>query len=119
MSSIEHPATVDESLRLEGDLKPDDRPRIVDSWSALDQRLRSFRAGTVDLMLTMKERDTPSQRTVLEARVVGFDTLVATSTETDVELALAEVRDDLIRQLTDAKNRREPRHNRQLRDTGG
>ncbi|MDH3706280.1 MAG: HPF/RaiA family ribosome-associated protein [Acidimicrobiia bacterium] len=117
MNSPDHPATVDTTLRLEGDLKPDDRDRIVASWGPLDQRLRSFRADAVSLMLTMKERDTPSQRTALEARVAGFDTFVATSTETDVERALIEVRDDLIRQLTDAKNRTEPRHNRHLRET--
>lgn len=117
MNSPDHPATVDASLHLEGDLKPTDRDHIVASWGALDQRLLSFRADAVSLMLTMKERDTASQRTVLEAKVAGFDTFVATSTATDVDRALAEVRDDLIRQLTDAKNRSEPRHNRHLRET--
>ena len=42
---------------------------------------------------------------------------MATSDEPDIDAALIEVRDDLIRQLTDAKNRTEPRNRRSLRET--
>jgi ribosome-associated translation inhibitor RaiA len=109
-------ATVESSLRkLGGGLGPDDRAHIVDHWSRLDQRLRSYRADEVELILTVKERDTPSQHTTLEARIARQPSLVATSTETDLDRALTEVRDDLIRQLTDAKNRSEPRKNRRRR----
>lgn len=109
-------ATVESSLqKLGGGLGPDDRARIVDRWSRLDHRLRSFRADEVGLILTVKERDTPSQHTTLEARVARRPTLVATSSHTDLDRALNEVRDDMIRQLTDAKNRSEPRQNRKRR----
>jgi ribosome-associated translation inhibitor RaiA len=54
---------------------------------------------------------------VLEARVAGRPTMVATSEISDVDAAIAEVRDDLIRQITDAKNRTEPQNNRQLRNS--
>ena len=109
-------ATVDACLLpLGGGLGPDDRPRIVDHWSRLDQRLKSFRADQVELILNVKERDQPSQHTTLEARIARRPTLVATSNHTDLDQALNEVRDDMIRQLTDAKNRTEPRHNRRRR----
>ena len=109
-------ATVESSLqKLGGGLGPDDRARIVDQWSRLDQRLRSFRADEVKLILTVKERDTPSQHTTLEAHVARRPTLIATSSQTELDRALNEVRDDMIRQLTDAKNRTEPRQNRKRR----
>lgn len=109
--------TVDEALRLEHGVQEDERPMVVDTFGKLDQRLRSFRPGSVELVLMVKERDTPSQRTTLEARIAGFADLVATSTEENLHAALAEVRDDLIRQITDHKNRTEPRNNRHLRDS--
>jgi ribosome-associated translation inhibitor RaiA len=108
-------ATVDQSLRLGGGVHDSDRDLILDRWASLDNRLRSFRAGSVELQLTVKERDTPSQRTTLEAWITGQQRLVATSDEASFQRALTEVRDDLIRQLTDAKNRTEPRNNRHLR----
>lgn len=112
----ETPATVDEALRLGGGLREDERPGIVDQFASLDKRLRSYPSGTVELELTMKERDTPSQRTTLEAWIHGWPRLVATSTHTTFDQAVGEVRDDLIRQITDTKGRTEPRNSRQRRD---
>ncbi len=109
-------ATVDGALRLGGGVEPDERDLIVERWSKLDSRLRSFRPDAVELQLTIKERGTPSQRTTLEAWIAGQPRLVATSDEESFDGAINEVRDDLIRQLTDAKNKSEPRNNRQLRD---
>jgi len=116
MNAPERVATVESCLQqLGGGLGPDDRSHVVTLFSRLDQRLRSFKAEEVELVLNVKERDTPSQRAVLEARIARRPQLVATSTHTELDSALAEVRDDLIRQLTDAKNKTEPRQNRQLR----
>jgi ribosome-associated translation inhibitor RaiA len=110
-------ASVESSLRLGTGFEAQERDRIVAGWSNLTSRLGSFRQGTVELELSVKERATPSQRTVLEAWIAGSDRLVATSEEPDLDKALNEVRDDLIRQLTDAKNRTEPRNRRSLRET--
>ncbi len=110
-------ATVEGALRLGGGLEPAERDRITAQFASLDSRLRSFRAGSVELELTVKERDTPSQRTVLEAWIAGQARIVSTSGRTDFDQALAEVRDDLVRQITDAKNRTEPRNSRQRRNT--
>ena len=90
---------------------------VLESFGRLDERLRSFPEGSVDLRLYVKERNTPSQRTSLEARIAGQRRMIATSTESNLRIALGEVRDDLIRQITDAKNRTEPRNNRAHRET--
>jgi len=109
--------TVSETLRLGHGVQEDEREQVVEILGKLDNRLRSFRPDAFDLLLSVKERDTPSQRTTLEAWIGGFADLVATSTDERLPAALAEVRDDLIRQITDHKNRNEPRNNRHLRDS--
>lgn len=115
MTEAHEGSTVDEALRLGGGVDAAEREGIVSSWSALDARLRSFDPNSVELELTVKERDTPSQRVTLEAWIAGQPRLVATSTRSGFDGAIAEVRDDLIRQISDAKNRSEPRNNRKLR----
>ena len=110
-------ATVDEALRLGHGFGADERATIVDGWASLDERLRSFDSGTIELELSVKERGRASQRTVLEARISGQARVVATSNAPELAHALHEVRDDLVRQLTDAKNRTEPRNNASLRGT--
>jgi len=115
--SDEGTATVDTSLRLGNGFGQDERGPIVEGWASLDARLRSFDAGTVDMELSVKERGEASQRTVLEVWISGQPPVVATSSETDLGQALHEVRDDLIRQLSDIKNRSEPRNNPSLRIT--
>ena len=111
------PATVAESLQLANGIAPAETDRIVAAFGRLDDRLRSFAAGTVRLQLSVKERATPSQRTTLEVWIARQPRLVATSSRADFDGALAEVRDDLIRQITDAKNRTEPRNTRRGRET--
>lgn len=117
MTDKREPATVETALRVAHGVTGEERDRIVASWGRLDARLRSFPAGAVELQLTVKERDTPSQRTTLEAWIDRRDRLVATSTLPGFDEAIAEVRNDLIRQITDAKTRTEPRNNRSLRQT--
>lgn len=111
-------STIDDCLRLAGGVEPAERAAIVESWAALDQRLRSFRPESIDLQLTVKERGAPSQHTTLEAWIGGWPRLVATSKRTDFDAAIQEVRDDMIRLVSDAKQKTEPRNNRHLRDNG-
>ncbi len=117
MSEHDNPATVESSLRLGSGFEAEERAGVVAGWARLTNRLESHPNGTVELELSVKERATPSQRTVLEAWIAGRERLVATSGERDLDKALIEVRDDLIRQLTDAKNRTEPSNRRSLRET--
>jgi len=104
--------TVADTLQLANGLAPSDLDTIIAAFGRLDERLRSFSAGTVKLQLSVKERDTASQRTTLEMWIAGQPRLVATSSHSHLDAALIEVRDDLIRQITDAKHRSEPRNNR-------
>jgi ribosome-associated translation inhibitor RaiA len=110
-------ASVAASLQLTHGFHASELERIIGLLARLDERMKSFREDAVELHLGVKERDTVSQRMVLEARVAGRPTMVATSEISDVDAAIAEVRDDLIRQITDAKNRTEPQNNRQLRNS--
>ncbi len=113
----QHPATVADSLSLHGDIHDGDFEVLVDHWSKLDARLRSFDAGTVSIELFVKERDTRSQHITLDVKIDGHDPLVATSSTADFHRAMNEVRDEMIRQITDMKTRSEPRNNKHLRDS--
>jgi ribosome-associated translation inhibitor RaiA len=103
-------ASLEANLRLGNGLKEQDRERVLRRLGGLDARLRSFRADAVDLLLTVKERDTRSQRTTLEATIANWPRLVVTSVRAGLDEALTEVSGDLVRQLTDVKTRREPAH---------
>jgi ribosome-associated translation inhibitor RaiA len=117
MSLSDDASIVDQCLHIAGGVEPAERAALIDHWSSLDHRLRSFGPNSVEMQLSVKERDTPSQRATLEARIAGFPTLVATSTRTDFDAAMMEVRDDMIRQISDTKQRTEPRNNKHRRDT--
>ena len=107
-------ATVRDTLHLSGGFGAGERDRVVSAMTRLDERLRSFSTDQVRLELSVKERDGGDQRTTLEARLAGFPRLVATSRRTDLGQALAEVRDDMVRQVSYLKQAREPRNNRRL-----
>lgn len=108
------PATVADALQLSNGIAPAETDLVIAALGRLDERLRSFPTGSVRLQLSVKERDTPSQRTPLNAWISRQARLVATSNRSDFDAA--EVRDDLIRQITDAKNRTEPRNSRLRRE---
>jgi hypothetical protein len=69
-------ASLEANRRLGNGLKEQDRERVL---RRLDAPLRSFRADAVDLLLTVKARETRSQRTTLEATIANWPRLVATS----------------------------------------
>lgn len=105
-------ATVEECLRVHGDLSADECAEFIRHCSSLDTRLRSFVPDAVVLDLYVKERATRSQHVTLEAKIARWPVLVATAADSELNRALMQVRDELIRQITDAKSRREPRHDR-------
>ena len=84
----QHPATVADSLSVHGDINDGEFDTIVDRWSKLDSRLRSFDAGTVLIQLFVKERDTKSQHVTLDVKIDGHSPLVATSSSADLDHAL-------------------------------
>jgi len=108
-------ATIAERLRVGAGFAQQERPAIVERLSSLDARLATYAATDTDLELSIKDRDRPGQKVTLECWIAGQQRLVATSAEENLADALADVRDDLRRQLDDAKTRSEPRNNRKLR----
>lgn len=106
---------VDSTLRLGHGFRADERDHVVSLLHRLDHRLRTFGADRVDLEITVKSRDDSGQRTALEAKLGRLRRMVATSEHEDVDRAIVEVREELIRQVTDATNRTEPKNNRRLR----
>lgn len=116
MNSEQTSATVDESLQFTTGIPTELRDDIVEQLNSLNARLKSFPAGTVELRLFAKDFDTLSQKVTLEAMIVGHPTLVATSHHKEFGQAIQEVRDDLIRLMTDSVNKTEPRNNRQHRE---
>ena len=113
----DHPPIVAGALRVHGQLETHEVIDLVAHWAKLDQRLQSFRDRSIDLDLHVNERDTPSQHITLDVQIGGFKPFVAKSSSSSLLHGLNEVRDEMIRQLTDAKTRTEPRNNRKLRET--
>jgi len=106
-----HP-TVEDCLTVHGDLSGHEIETLVDHWAKLDGRLRSFDPGTVLLDLYLKDRERPSQHLTLEATIDRWPVLIATSSDQDLAHALNVVRDEMIRLITDARDRHHPRHRR-------
>lgn len=92
-------------LRLATGFAARERDEIVALMRKLDRRLARFPADEVDLELSVKERDTPSQSVVFEAWIAKNERFVATSREQDLRDALMDVREDLWRQIDKAVNR--------------
>ena len=103
-------------LRLGTGFDESERSTVIERLGGLEKRLRSFREDTLELELSIKERDGADQRLTLECWMAGRPRLVSTSASTPLDRALIEVRDDMVRQITDATSRREPRNSRRLRE---
>jgi ribosome-associated translation inhibitor RaiA len=108
----EQPDVIGERLILGTGFTEDERPEIVERFVPLGKRLRSYPLDSVELRLSVKNRDRAEQRVTLECLLPHAEPLVATSSEPDMTAALVEVRDDLIHQLDKLKTKRDPRHDR-------
>jgi len=86
--------------RVVGDFRPEEYDKFRDLlFGRLERRLKRWDADQVELELSLKERDTPSQKTVLECWISGAPRFVGTSKEEDIDKAVVEVRDDVWRQV--------------------
>jgi ribosome-associated translation inhibitor RaiA len=118
MTENHGPSTVvAERLHLATGFHDTERDWIVERLGALGARLRSFDDSEVDLEINLKDRNGAAQQVTLECWIRRSPRLhlVATSSAAELATAINEVRTELIRQVDDAKTRREPRHNRELR----
>lgn len=102
------------ALHLATGFLSSERGWVVERLAALGSRLRSFRDDQIDLEISVKDRQGVEQRVTLECWINRTPRVhvVATSSERDLPAALNEVRDELVRQVDEAKTRTEPRGNR-------
>jgi hypothetical protein len=89
-----------DQLSLHTGFAEGERGWVVDRLSQLNRHLKRFRADGTYLELSVKERDTAQQRVTLETEVPGLPRFVSKSALPDLRDALAEVRDDMITQIS-------------------
>lgn len=93
-------------LRLGAGFSEAERDRIVARLDKLNRRLKRFPADGTNLEISVKDRDNLQQSVTLECVVPKFSRFVATSTGPDLMACLADVRDDLWRQIDVAISKR-------------
>lgn len=117
--SQEDPTVIAQRLRVATGFLSSERDWIVRRLAALGTRLRSFPDTQIALEISLHGRNHADQRVTLECWLSRTPRLhlVSTSTARELATALNEVRDELIRQIDDAKTRTDPRNNRARRQT--
>jgi ribosome-associated translation inhibitor RaiA len=99
-----------ERLRIVSEFRDDERDYVLETLGGkLDRRLSRWDAERVELELSVKERDTPQQKVVLECWISGEPKMVATSNETELQSALHDVREDLFKQIDKHVNKQQDR----------
>lgn len=112
MTTIPGPddATVEKCLHLGHGFHDDERATVVSILDRLDSRLVGEPAEGVRLDLHIKDPEHPGRKVTLECHVAGLPEVVGTATDEDIKVALAHVRDEVLRQLTEEKRKRQPHH---------
>lgn len=100
---------ISEALRLGTGFADAEREHVLERLAQLDHRLRSYAGKHVDLDIHIKERDGADQHVTLECHIANLPRMVATSTLPDLDAALADVRDDMIRQIGDYHDKHDDR----------
>jgi hypothetical protein len=99
-------ATIEKCLTLGHGFHADERATVVAILDRMDGRLVGEPADGVRVDLHMKDVGHPGRKITLELHVTGLPTMVATADDEDTKVALAHVRDEALRQLSDQKSRR-------------
>jgi ribosome-associated translation inhibitor RaiA len=103
-------------LRPAGGFRDSELPHLLTALAPLEKHLARWDADQVDLQLSVKDRGGPEQHVTIEAKLGGWPLLVAKAADPDLDRALHEARDELVRQIEDERRRRIPKDNRKLRD---
>jgi ribosome-associated translation inhibitor RaiA len=106
---------IDEAVHLTGGFTEADRPRVLEALSALGPHLSRWDPDGMRLEVSVKDRDGREQTVTLRAELPGYPTLVAKGANPNLDSALAAAKRELIRQVEDEKNKRDPKNNRHLR----
>lgn len=94
-------------LRIEAGFSETEHDGIRELLSKLDRRLNRFPADAVDMELSVKDRDSTSQKVTLEAWLPNLPRVVATSQEISLQDALMDVREDMLRQIHEMLEKRQ------------
>jgi ribosome-associated translation inhibitor RaiA len=117
MSEIESNRDIlDDVLRVGAGFTDDDRRWIRDALESLAPHLARWDSADVDVEISVKHRGGKEQQVTLQAGLPGYPPLVAKATDRQLDRAIAEAKHELIRQIEDAKSKREPKDNRHLRE---
>jgi hypothetical protein len=95
-----------ERLRLGAGFGAEDRDRVLELLAPLGRHLAHWSPEQVDLEISVKNRGGAEQKVTLEAWLPRWPSLVATSTDRELDQVLIEVRKDMIRQIEDEKSKR-------------
>lgn len=110
MTTATNPATVDKCLSIGNGFHTDERDSIVSTLSKLDQHVANETADNVRFDLHEKEPGHRGRKVTLECHITGLPVLIATSEHDDIHSALTDVRDEMIRQIDDRKDKALPHH---------
>jgi hypothetical protein len=95
-------------LRLVPEFRSDEHDRYGDVlFGRLERRLKRWDPEQVELEMSVKDRDTNSQRVTLECWISRVPKIVGTSQNPDLDRAVLEVRDDVWRQIDRFVTRKE------------
>jgi len=87
-------------LRVVPEFRSDEHDRYRDVlFGRLERRLKRWQPEQVELELSVKDRDSRSQKVTLECWIAGVPKIVGTSTHTELDKAVVEARDDVWRQV--------------------
>ena len=105
--------TMKDRLRIVPEFRPEEYDRYRELvFGNLARRLKRWEPEQVELELSVNERDTNSQRTVLECWIAGLPKIVGTSTLPELDKAVIEVRNDVRRQINRWVTRKEAERQR-------
>jgi ribosome-associated translation inhibitor RaiA len=104
-------------LRVGAGFTDDDRQWVLDALESLAPHLARWDSRKVDVEISVKDRDGKEQQVTLLTDLPGYPPVVAKAANRQLDRAIAEAKHELIRQIEDAKSKREPKDNRHLRET--
>jgi ribosome-associated translation inhibitor RaiA len=86
-----------------------DRSHVLELLSSLERHLVRWDPEQVDLEISVKDRGGSEQKVTFEAGLPTRPPLVASAAAADLDHAVIEVRQEMIRQIEDEKAKRGPR----------
>jgi ribosome-associated translation inhibitor RaiA len=118
MSEIENTRSdvLDDVLRLGAGFADDDRRWVLEALESLAPHLARWSSAKVDVEISVKDRGGKEQQVTLLADLPGYPPVVAKAANQQLDRAIAEAKRELVRQIEDAKGKREPKDNRRLRE---